>query len=336
MTDSRKFVSQSSRLANLTANPARYWVPESSWQQLCELVKLPSFSELLSDFQTNSQSWKEYFESNSPHLHPLPNKWNDTLNDFQKLLLLRCSRPDKVMESIQLFVENHLGKKFIDPSPWDLQLPYMQSNPSTPLIVILSPGANPTEEIFKLGAHMGMRKRITNISFGQSQGPIAERAIQEAVIVGNWVILQNCHLASTWMPNLERVVAKLATGDSAVHTKFRLWLTSNPMKHFPISILQNSVKITFETPKGLFTSESCLFLIGIRANLLGTYTKMEESIFTGNLTGFNGKLWKKILFAVSFFHAIVQERRKFGSLGWNYPYEFNESDLSISIQVNNA
>jgi dynein heavy chain len=88
-----------------------------------------------------------------------------------------------------------------------------------------------------------------------------------------------------------------------------------PSENFPTSVLQSGVKITKEPPKGR------------RANLRNTYIKLGNSKL--NKTS-KPKEFQKLLFGLSFFHAIVIERKKFGPLGWNIPYEFNDTDFDIS------
>lgn len=130
---------------------------------------------------------------------------------------------------------------------------------------------------------------------------------------GNWVMLQNCHLLISWLKTLERISDSIKKPDPG----FRLWLTTNPTNQFPLGILQKALKVVTEPPDGL------------GQNIKGTYSKLTEDIFEGCPK----KEFKPMLYVLSFFHAVIQERKKFGKIGWNVTYDFNESDYRICYRL---
>jgi dynein heavy chain len=99
--------------------------------------------------------------------------------------------------------------------------------------------------------HFQNQFKVHAISLGQGQGPVAERLIMAASQNGDWVFLQNCHLAKSWMNRLEEIVKSFNQPGASLNADFRLYLSSMPSLYFPVSVLQNSVKVTNEPPKGL-------------------------------------------------------------------------------------
>ncbi|CAD6235446.1 GSCOCG00007903001-RA-CDS, partial [Cotesia congregata] len=307
-------------LENPYKNPDPSWLSNKSWSEINRATQLIGLEELKKSFESDILKWKAYYDLSDPEYHNFPPPFDKILNnDLLKLIVLRCIRPDKLVSAVEIFINENMGQFFIEPPPFDLQSSFDDSNNKTPLLFILSPGSDPMARLVKFAETKGIsRENLLTISLGQGQGPLAADLINKAIKNGEWVVLQNCHLAESWMKQLDSICDEIIIHET-IHDKFRMWLTSYPSNVFPVSILQNGIKMINEPPKGL------------KQNLLHSYSSdplSDVEFFHGCKKVFE---WRSLLFSLCFFHAVAQERRKFGPLGWNIPYEFNESDLRISV-----
>lgn len=120
----------------------------------------------------------------------LPESIKRKVDDFQQMLILKCLRPDKVIDAMQDYLVRHLGQRFVEPQTTDLTAMFQESNPNTPLIFVLSTGTDPAADLYKFADKMRFTKRLSVISLGQGQGPRAESMIEEGCESGQWVFFQ--------------------------------------------------------------------------------------------------------------------------------------------------
>jgi len=286
------------------------WITESTWLNLVELSKLYQFSAILDQIPRNEKQWKQWFDKDAPEEEVIPDGYSTSLDIFRKLLLIRSWCPDRTLPQAKKYIADSLGERYVEGVILDIERMLEESNPHTLLICFLSMGSDPTNSIEFLGKRKGIECKA--ISMGQGQEIHARRLVSTAMTNGGWVLLQNCHLSLDFC---EEVLDTLINTEQ-INDQFRIWITTEPHIKFPIGLLQMSIKYTAEPPQG------------IKAGLKRTF----QSLSSDFLDVSNLPQWKPMLFGVAFLHTIVQERRKFGPLGWNIPYEFNASDFNATVQ----
>eukprot|EP00741_Cyanophora_paradoxa_P017811 tig00021017_g17202.t1 len=284
------------------------WLSDSAWLNCIALSSIAVFRDLPDSLYRGDSQWKAWYDLETPETGKIPD-YEDRLNKFQRMLIVRSLREDRTLLAAQDYITDAIGRRYVDPIPLSFEATWEESTCRTPFVCLLSPGADPTNSILELAKKK--KKHCPAISMGQGQEIQARKLITTAVQQGNWVLLQNCHLGLNYLVELEQTLRKM----EEIEPEFRLWITSEPHPRFPIGLLQMSIKITNEAPAG------------IRAGLKRSYLWVNQDM----LDTVSRPEWRQMLYTTCFLHSVVQERRKFGPLGWNIPYEFNQSDLSACV-----
>jgi dynein heavy chain len=309
------------------------WMSNESWLNTVQLsMSNHLFKTFADDVERNETVFLPWYSENEPEKFPVPivdvkfQNEEEVLANFNRLLSIRCLREDRTLLAVMDFIKKTefvdlpggklpaMGPRYVDPVTDTVESVLNDMEATVPVIYLLSAGADPTDSIETLARRR--RRPIESVSMGEGQEIVAVRAISTATANGSWVLLQNCHLGLEFIESLEDILLKLKSSDSGCSPDFRLFITTEPHPKFSIGLLQMSTKVTNEPPKGF------------RAGLQRSYTVIVDQ---DRLERIDQPNWRILLFSLCFTHSVVQERRKFGPLGWCVPYEFNDGDLNASI-----
>lgn len=303
------------------------FLDEFIWQSMCQLQELEGFAEFAIKMEKEqSTKFREWFNEINPEDISLPLDWKKhKKHSFYKLLVLRCCRPDRVSVALNEFFKVCLprGKEFLEARTFSdiLAQAFNDSTTEIPIFFILSPGSNPIKELEVLGKKVNPKKKYENgktlhpISMGQKMDEKAESLLISCSNDGHWLFLQNIHLMPKWLKKLEDKLKDLSKEKSGSED-FRLFLSAEPRKEIPVGLLEKCIKLTNEPPSGLKENMKIAF----------------NTIKTEN-PNIDDRRRCNVIFGLCYFHSVILERKKFGSLGWNRSYPFNLDDLRNSDMV---
>jgi len=295
------------------------WLPDGSWFAIQALKEVDGFTKLSDDLVSSSKRFKEWCDLEASEKEKLPLEYK-SLPPLQRLLVIRCLRPDRMTMAMEMFVGEYMGSKYVGDVDASLTSCLPETDPATPVYFVLSPGVDVVGEVERQAAERDFSPKngkFSDVSLGEGKDIISDKEVDRLSKDGGWVILQNIHLMPRWLLELEKRIERNAP---EAHPDFRLFLTSDPSPGIPVALLQRSIKLTQEPPPGL----KALF-------------KRSWAIFDDNTWENSQKAseFKQTLFALSFFHGVMCERKKFGPQGWNRVYPFGAGDLVVCKDVLN-
>ncbi|XP_075054902.1 cytoplasmic dynein 2 heavy chain 1 [Mixophyes fleayi] len=286
------------------------WIEqERAWAVALLKASLPALYQSLS--LEDSNLWN-HFSKSTVCEQELPAAIAKKLSLFQQVLVVQAVRPDRLQSAMAQFACRSLGLKELSPAPLNLKRLSKDTLAIEPILIIISPGADPSQELQELASAEVGRECYREVAMGQGQAELAVQTLRESAREGEWLCLKNLHLVISWLPVLEKELNTLQPKPS-----FRLWLTAEVHPKFTPILLQSSLKITYEAPPGL------------KKNLLRTYESWNAEQISKN--GLSSRA--QALFSLAWFHAVCQERRNYIPQGWTKFYEFSLSDLRAAYDI---
>ena len=302
-----------------------------AWEALCYMSDLDGLNGFADKIEKEySSKFKEWYNEINPEDLDLPPEWKKYKKySFHKILVLRACRPERVGIALNEFIRVCLphGEEFLSARTFSDSLlqSYMDSKPEVPIFFILSPGSNPIKDLEILGGDIlpkKIKKKFTKehgfkyIAMGQNAEKGAEEELKNCNSNGEWLFLQNIHLMPKWLKRLEEKMKEIAKEKG--HEDFRLFLSAEPSNQIPVGILEKCIKLTNEPPSGL------------KENMKIAFTTLKNG---DGVNPIDDRRRCGVIFGLCYYHAVVIERKKFGSLGWNRNYPFSLDDLRNSDAV---
>jgi len=99
-------------------NPLKDWLPDSAWFAVQRLIEIEGFDNFASNMEKEAPArFRDWYNELTPETEKVPLEWKKLEQmPFQKLLVVRCLRPDRITSALDNFIRVTLpnGAEYVD------------------------------------------------------------------------------------------------------------------------------------------------------------------------------------------------------------------------------
>jgi dynein heavy chain len=301
----------------VSANLCSAWLSSQKWTSVVHLSQHPDFDSLSAGMEQSSETWMLWYQATEPERLPLPGEWENKCNDVQRIVLINLFRPDRLVFAINIFIGHHFGSKLAAYPSFDLESCTLYNSSAMPIILTSAPGTYPLTLIRAFASKKGCSDKLLVVTLQSHQRDCISSLIQKATEQGSWLVFENADFCDGFYHQIEMDLGYLQ--GKKQNSDFRCWiLHSSTSISISSNLLQNCSKIVLEPPAGL------------KANLDLLYSGFTDSQLDAPKK--TGK-YKKILFALCYFHSVLIERERFKPHDSLRRYEFTQADFELGHNI---
>ena len=346
------------------------WLPEGQWASLNALAEISTsstqpdvgpalpFRQLL-DECVDTLRWRVWAELAAPESERLPGDWRQ-LKLFDKLLVVRCLRPDRIVHALRMFIVEVMGRYMFDDFAIPLEEVLAETPVVSPILFVLSSGSDPTNDIDAALTRVNEQRihsmeRARGLSLNGGSLPSLFGVSSTSATNSNVNFVADNHIKAVHIsmgqgqePGAEDAIWSACEKGGwvvlyNVHL-MRKWIyvldrivgrfsQDASLKVHPDFRLLLSSEPVDHIPSTLLQASTKLVQeppSGLRANMSRAYAHYADEPWEQST---KPQEYHAIVFSMCYFHSVMVERVKFGAIGWNRRYPFNYEDLKACTDV---
>ncbi|KAF4787703.1 hypothetical protein TURU_168391 [Turdus rufiventris] len=181
---------------------------DTVYEYVCRCLFKVSLPDLYQTLCFEDEGLWRTFSQSSICEQDFPSPVVKRISLFQQVLVVQAVRPDRLQSAMALFACKTLviiiGIKELSPPPLNMKRLYKETLEIEPILIIISPGADPSQELQELASIERNTECYHQIAMGQGQADLAIQTLRECAQNGEWLCLKNLHLVTSWLPVLEK------------------------------------------------------------------------------------------------------------------------------------